>query len=178
MRDIDGVIADFFSECRRVWGEPQIPGAYSLEEAYPMVSDSEIYRLVNLPATYTHLRPIQNARIADKILRDAGWEIVNVTCRPEEVQQETFEWLWDYGLASEDDVIPVLFVSHGEKIKLAHDGKFTAIIEDNHEIARSISRFHSRVYLFDYPFNQGPCGTARRIREPYWESVLTELLKE
>jgi uncharacterized HAD superfamily protein len=171
--DIDGCVANFYERVIESWGNPRIPQAYSLEEMYPHISDEQIEDFIISPDAYTDLNPVEGALEAIISLRENDWRIQFITKRPEHLELETDDWLYDHGFIDIGYDLPLLFVE--DKLWQFKDGKYGAMVEDNLAQARGIARLCPRVFLLDMPYNNGPTGKAVRVEE--WQEIVDELVR-
>jgi hypothetical protein len=183
MVDIDGCVANFWEGVIGYFGPPDVMGAYSLEEAYPMISQDKLDYWLGLPTTYSKLRPVEGARKGISRLVEAGWDAHYVTARPSHLYIDTLGWLEEYGFLPKytDDSSYGRNLAHvihnGSKlITFKVHGGFAAVVEDNLSNAQELAEVCELVFLYDWPYNSGP--TRGAIRVANWDEIVERLLRE
>lgn len=179
--DIDGVCADFWQGVLDYFGPPDVPDAYSLEEAYPMRTERELQYWVDLPSTYENLIPLPQAPEGIQTLRDCEWDVLFATARPYFLKPVTLAWLYDYDMI-DTFLTDGKLIHNGSKFEEAKKLNCRVAVEDNLMNAMRLVPICEKVFLIDWPYNQARDdeGIIRVSREPSsaWGKMVYNLTGE
>ncbi len=165
--DIDGVLADF------VWGLLSrgfpFPRDYHFSD-YPEEDRKEALKLINNPDFLFELPPIPEGLNLAHRLNDLGLLGALVTARQSEAIEATLAWLDKFGL----NEIEVKFTP--KKWEVAKEGEASVFVDDNPTLSNEIVKNSptSRVYLLNYPYNEGYRTLPRVFRINRLKEVLTK----
>jgi uncharacterized HAD superfamily protein len=176
--DLDGVLADIAPEFLK-YVKKEFGLNFCLDDIrsydateWSGLNSEQVGHIFSTTDIFTTVEPVPCSIQATKILRKAGWKIHIITFRPwySKVKSITLEWLENHGFFYD-----TLHMSEGhDKTKFVPEHCIKVFVEDRRESAELMSRLCERVYLLDYPYNQGQIrDNIRRVR--YWAEIITDL---